>query len=181
MCVNPAEGSIRWPKPWFVSQSAVQGHSVLWGSTELRCTCVCVCVCEFGSISVCVDCALSLLWNAEGNRPSKIKGCCFFCSKCVGISVHIHHCFYTVCVLVSIITSCSSDQRQAPLSVLLIFLLSAFFFFLGSREKLKRTESNRIESWWANKWFFSKAISYNWMQPLWNACLGKTRTWTELY
>lgn len=49
MCVSPAEGSIHWPKPWFVSQSAVQGHSVLRGSTELLCTCVCVweyqCVC----------------------------------------------------------------------------------------------------------------------------------------
>lgn len=40
--VSPAEGSIRWPKPWFVNQSAVQGHSVLWGSAECRYTCVCV-------------------------------------------------------------------------------------------------------------------------------------------
>jgi len=84
--------------------------------------CVCVCVC----VLVCVD---SVLWNAEGNRTCKIKDGFFFYSKCAGIFVHIHHCLYILCVCASIITSCFSDQRHAPLSVLLIFL-----FFLATEK-----------------------------------------------
>lgn len=108
--------SVWWPKPWFVSQSFDQGHTVLEGFAECRCTCVALCF----RVSVCWLCALSPLWNARGNWPTQIKGCLFFCSKCACIFVHtpLQH---AVCV--SIITC---DQRQAPLSVLLIFLCLFF-------------------------------------------------------
>lgn len=55
-----------------------------------------MCGSVFQSISVCWLCVLSPLWNAEGNRPSQIKGRLFICSKCAGISGHIHRC--SVCL-----------------------------------------------------------------------------------
>lgn len=135
VCVSPAEGSIRWPKPWFVNQSAVQGHSVLWGSAECRYTCVC-------GVSVCVDSVLCLCFEMQRaiDLPRSKTASSF--TQSVLASLSIYTAVPTLCVCLCEYYNIMFLRPKASTSLSPSNLSPfCFFFFRGNREELNRIKS----------------------------------------